>query len=218
MMGEPAEVGIMALLRPVELIMLSGLYLPITALHLLRTYQFSKLMSWTTFQHAWFGRFWAYFGPLSARNSVAVIRPLLGQAEGVVLDVGPGNGEWIHLLGPAKNSDISHIFGVEPNKEHHPSLRRCVADSGLEGVYEILDVGAENLDARGIGPQSIDTICTIQCLCSMSNPERVVRDLYPYLKSGGKWLFFEHVRTKHQNNFVGYWQSLYINRSLPIFH
>lgn len=181
-------------------------YIPITIVQLIKTFQFHKLTSWSSFQHAWFGTFWTYFGAKSKERGADVVGPLLQTATGVVLDIGPGSGEWLDLFAPAKNQAIVKIYGVEPNPEHHPALRKRITDAGLDGVYEILGVGAEDLASCGIEPASVDTICTIQCLCSVPGPDRIVKDLYPYLKSGGKWLVYEHIKTKHQADFVGYWQ------------
>lgn len=47
----------------------------------------------------------------------------------------------------------------------------------------------------------------MQCLCSIPTPEIIIKELYPLLKPGGQWLVFEHIKTKHQGDFVGYWQS-----------
>jgi hypothetical protein len=47
----------------------------------------------------------------------------------------------------------------------------------------------------------------VQCLCSIPTPEKIIKELYPLLKPGGKWLVYEHVKTKYQGHFVGYWQS-----------
>ena len=55
--------------------------------------------------------------------------------------------------------------------------------------------------------ESIDTIITVQCLCSIPTPELIIKDLFPLLKPGGQWLVYEHVKTKYQGDFVGYWQS-----------
>lgn len=205
----PQTNGIITLFRPIILLSLSAYYIPITLFNLISTYQFNKLTSWSDFQDAWFGTFWSWFGPKSREIGDPVVAPLLTEAHGVVLDIGPGNGQWVNLFSPARNPNITKIFGVEPNYEHHASLRRRIAEVGLEDVYEILAVGAEKLDTCGIEKGSIDTICTIQCLCSVPGPETIIKELYPYLKSGGKWLVFEHVRTKYQNDFVGHWQSMY---------
>lgn len=207
-MDSPPEThGITTLFGPIQLMLLSIYYIPITIFNLTTTFQFSKLTSWRAFQHAWFGTFWSYFGTLSRENGTASVTPLLRKAEGVVIDVGPGSGEWVNLFSPAKNKDITKIFGVEPNYEHHAKLRRRIAEAGLEDIYEILGVGVEDLATCGIEKESVDTICTIQCLCSVPGPESIINELYPYLKSGGKWLVYEHVKTKYQRDFVAYWQS-----------
>ena len=197
--------GITTLFGPIQMLFLSTYYIPITLINLVKTFQFSKLTSWPAFQHAWFGEFWRYFGPLSRENAEHAVRPLLQSAEGVVLDIGPGSGEWVNLF--AQNSGITKIFGVEPNYEHHAMLRRRIAQAGLQDVYEILGVGAEDLATCGLALESVDTICTVQCLCSVPGPQKIIKDLFPYLKSGGRWLAYEHVKTKYQNEFVGYWQG-----------
>lgn len=197
--------GVTTLFGPLRLLWLSASFIPVTILNLCTSRQFSKLTTWQGFQHAWFGTFWTWFGPLSREHGEGSVRPLLKQAEGIVIDIGPGSGEWLHLF--ADNKDVTRILGVEPNHEHHPALRRRVQELGLQHVYEILGVGAEDLDKCGIDEGSVDTICTIQCLCSVPEPEKIIKDLYPYLRRGGKWLVYEHVKTKFQNSFVGVWQS-----------
>ena len=75
-------------------------------------------------------------------------------------------------------------------------------------IYEVIGCGAEELQTKGgIQPETIDTIITVQCLCSIPTPEIIIKELFPLLKPGGQWLVYEHVKTKHQAEFVGYWQS-----------
>lgn len=194
------------LLRPLYLMSLSAAYIPVTIFSLVTTFQFDKLTSWTAFQHAWFGRFWSYFGPLAAESAAPKVEPLLHHARGIVLDIGPGSGQWLYLFAQAKNKNIKKIYGVEPNSEHHKALRNSIHQAGLEGVYEILPVGVENLESCGIEKGTIDTIATIQVLCSVPGPEKIIKELYPYLRAGGIWLVYEHVKTKYPDHFVGYWQ------------
>lgn len=79
----------------------------------------------------------------------------------------------------------------------------CVGD-----MYEIIGCGAEELQTKGgMQKESIDTIITVQCLCSIPTPETIIKELYPLLKPGGQWLVFEHIKTKYQGDFVAYWQS-----------
>ncbi|KAL1304193.1 hypothetical protein AAFC00_000616 [Neodothiora populina] len=200
--------GITTLLSPLTLLLLSATYIPITIFKLVKHLEISKLFSWSAFQHAWFGTFWAFLGPRAREMGVAEVVPLLKHAEGVILDIGPGSGEWLNLFSPSENTKIRKIYGVEPNYEHHATLRRRIQEAGLQDIYEILGVGAQDLAGSGIEKGSIDTICTVQCLCSVPGPQDIIRELYPYLKPGGKWLVYEHVQTKFRKDFVGYWQSL----------
>jgi hypothetical protein len=92
---------------------------------------------------------------------------------------------------------------------------RCgfVTDNGRAGdIYEIVGCGAEELQTKaGFKPETIDTIITVQCLCSIPTPQVIIKELYPLLKSGGQWLVFEHIKTPYQGDFVGYWQSRTLN-------
>lgn len=136
--------------------------------------------------------------------------PLLkNAATGVCLDIGPGSGEWLYLFGKANNGSITKIYGVEPNTGMHPKLRENAVKAGLGDKYEVVGCGAEELSSKaGFKRGSIDTIITVQCLCSIPTPEKIIKELYPLLKSGGKWLVYEHVKTKHQGDLVGYWQRM----------
>lgn len=194
------------LFRPLYLLYLSASFIPGTVLHLLTSLQFSKFLSWSAFQHAWFSRFWSYFGPMSADFAAESVEPLMKDAEGVVLDIGPGAGQWLYLLAATKNEKITKVYGVEPNREHHSALRQAISQAGLEDTYEILGVGVEDLEHCGIEKSSVDTIMTIQVLCSVPRPQTIVRELYPYLKPGGRWLVSEHIRTHRLHDFVGVWQ------------
>lgn len=100
----------------------------------------------------------------------------------------------------------------------HALLRQQAAEAGLSDVYEVIGCGAQELKTRGgIAPGSIDTIITVQSLCSIPTPQVIIRELYPLLKPGGKWLMYEHVKTKYQSSFVGYWQSRWFFFSHTLF-
>lgn len=204
-----AEKGPFNLLRPIQILAISLYFMFDTILHLLLTFQISTFLSISAFQSAWFARFWAFFGPLSAENAAPAVMPLLqNHARGVCLDIGPGSGQWLYLFQRANNPDITKIYGVEPNVGLHPALRESARKAGLENVYEVIGCGAEELQTKGgLQPGSIDTIITVQCLCSIPTPQKIIKELYPLLKSGGQWLVFEHIKTKYQGSFVGYWQS-----------
>jgi ubiquinone/menaquinone biosynthesis C-methylase UbiE len=136
--------------------------------------------------------------------------PLIAEhASGICLDIGPGNGEWLKLLAQAskKNRSTTKIYGVEPNVDMHATLREKILRAGLENVYEILSCGAQDLiGKKGLRPGSINTIFTLQWLCSVPGPEGIIASLAPLLKAGGKWIVHEHVRTEYSGHFVEGWQ------------
>lgn len=200
------------LFMPLLLLAYSAIFIPITLVHLLLPPQPKKLLSWPAFKHAWFGTFWSWFGGVSRQTADPVVSPLVrSNARGVVLDIGPGSGEWVDLYAGTAEK-VTRVFGVEPNYEHHAALRQRVEAAGLTDVYEILPVGAQDLGTVGLELESVDTIVTVQTLCSCPGPRDIINSLYPYLKKGGTWVVYEHVKTKHPNHFVGVWQ-----RALVLF-
>ena len=203
------EAGPFNLLRPLLLLSYSAFYIVPTIFYSLLALNLQPFHSFDNFKDAWFARFWGWFGPRSRENAAPAVMPLLqNSARGVCLDIGPGSGEWLYLFARANNKDITKIYGVEPNHGMHKLLRENAVKAGLGDVYEIVGCGAEALGKKaGFEKGSIDTIITVQCLCSIPTPEKIIKDLYPYLKAGGRWLVFEHVKTKHQDDFVAYWQS-----------
>jgi SAM-dependent methyltransferase len=205
------ESGPTNLLRPLLLLSYSAYYIIPTIIHLLATFQFSVFFSFSTFKEHWFANFWSFFGPRSREYAAPSVLPLLEQsATGTCLDIGPGTGQWLSVFGRANNPTITKIYGVEPNHEMHRALRQSAEQNGLGELYEVIGCGAEELTSKGgIAPGTIDTIITVQCLCSIPTPEKIIRELYPLLKPGGKWLVYEHVKTKYQGDFVGYWQREY---------
>ncbi|KAI0454366.1 S-adenosyl-L-methionine-dependent methyltransferase [Xylaria acuta] len=164
---------------------------------------------------------------------------------GVVVEIGAGSGLWVdvfsdrHLWQQDRDRDQDHprggtgggsekrdntarteitrVYGVEPNHAHHPALRRAVEDAGLKDVYEIVPVGIEDLSSSSpssssgeegktknekkwdgnIEPESVDCIVSVLCLCSIPDPERHIRELYALLRPGGRWYVYEHVRCEY---------------------
>ncbi|CCF33727.1 methyltransferase [Colletotrichum higginsianum] len=155
--------------------------------------------------------------------------PVHPPVSGVVLEIGPGSGLWVDLFskrgekpdasrnggggGGGSSSrnggvrrrvaeGVTKVYGVEPNTEVHPALKKRVHDAGIDGTYEIVPTGIESLsDPTAWGGKiekgSVDCIVSILCLCSIPEPERNINELYSYLKKGGRWYLFEHVKATH---------------------
>lgn len=167
-------------------------------------------MTPSLFKDAWFANFWAFCGPQTRENATPRVAPLMALASGVVLEIGPGSGEWV---GTFDKSRVTKIYGVEPNKDHHALLRQRIKKAGLEDVYVICPVGVEALsEGKGkeweVKKESVDCVVTVQCLCSVPEPRKMMGELYEYLKEGGSWILYEHVVVfGHQGSFMKYYQG-----------
>ncbi|KAH7420042.1 S-adenosyl-L-methionine-dependent methyltransferase [Cadophora sp. MPI-SDFR-AT-0126] len=193
------------LIDPLMFLAYSASYLPLTIFSLVRTQQFSAFASPARFKDAWFARFWGEVGPQSRENALPRVGPLIAEAKGVVLDIGAGYGEWVRCFDKKK---VTKIYGVEPNVDQHPKLRERVKEAGLEDIYVIVPVGVEDLGEKWVKRGEVDTIVTIQCLCSVSEPKKMIGELYVYLKDGGSWILYEHVVVfPWQGWFLKWWQA-----------
>ena len=193
---------ILELVKPLWLLALSGFFGVLTLFSLVLSFQISPLFSLSSFKHHWFARFWRFYGPISHETGAATVAPLLNSARGVVLDVGPGGGHWLHLYNRDK---VTKIYGVEPNHEHHPALLRRAKEAGLQGVFELVPAYVEDVQKDfGIQRGSIDTVVTCQVLCSIDDAGPLISELYKLLKPGGQWLVYEHVRTGYRGPIAWY--------------
>ncbi|KAM0438567.1 hypothetical protein ACHAPT_001319 [Fusarium lateritium] len=194
-------------------------YLFTTIAKLVVAGDFRTLFSWEAFHDAWFGNFWVYMGPRSKAGAEDWVIPLLeGRVkdgrihetaqgppiDGTILEIGAGSGMWTQVLADVMRKTkssaekaSSKIYGVEPNPISAAALKRRVDETGLAGTYQVLPFGIEDLkDETSIGFRSVDCIITVQCLCSIPEPEKNIRLLYDYLKPGGRWYVYEHVKSE----------------------
>ena len=110
---------------------------------------------------------------------------LVSEPHGTVLEVGPGSDNQLPRYDISK---IDRIYGVEPNINLHDALRSNIKKHGCSDVYTIVPCGLEDLDKlreHGIKPESIDTVVSVQVLCSVLRPAALVKDLFRLLKSEG---------------------------------
>ncbi len=226
-----------ALVRPWLIIGLSTGYLGITVIKLVFTGDLGTLFSWRRFNDAWFSNFWKFMGPRSRDGAKPWVMPLLQgritggvvkdeavhpPIEGVVLEVGAGSGMWTGILADVVNAAKasstaipSKIYGVEPNPHSAALLTQCVEEVGLKGTYEVVPVGIEDMHKEiSIEPESVDCVMTVQCLCSIPEPEKNIQLVYNYLKKGGRWYMYEHV--KSDKSFIIRW--LQSKQSYSPFH
>jgi 2-polyprenyl-3-methyl-5-hydroxy-6-metoxy-1,4-benzoquinol methylase len=70
---------------------------------------------------------------------------------------------------------------------------------GLQDNYKLLSCGVEDSDIlrrEGVTEGSMDTVLSIQVLCSVRDVKSVMREVWKLLKPGGRFVFWEHGTSK----------------------
>jgi len=108
---------------------------------------------------------------------------LLAGHPDAIVEIGPGTGANFRYYRPG-----THIIAIEPNKAMHKHLQKQAAQYQL--ILEIRDIKAEKIDMEdNSAPMVIGTLV----LCTVSDPEQVLKEIHRILQPGGKYLFVEHV-------------------------
>ncbi len=77
---------------PLCVLALSQLFLLLTAIRLLVTFDLQTLFSPRKLQAAAFNKFWIAYGPVTSAADEDYVKPIVARASGRVLDIGPGAG------------------------------------------------------------------------------------------------------------------------------
>ena len=199
------QARLMDLYAPLSLLFYSFLYLPQTILaNPLLLFQPSHLQS------SWFGNLWKFLGPQMALSpeQIPYISRLFSRARGVVLELGPGNGDQMrHLTTMVQSGTVTKVVGAEPTVSLHENLLRNAKGVGLDPEkekYIVIPAGAEpsslipalhDAGLYGGGEGVFDTVICIKSMCCVQQGQLVgiVRNIQGLLKPGGEFLFFEHV-------------------------
>jgi SAM-dependent methyltransferase len=159
------------------------------------------LLEITKFRRRAYAKLWLAWGASYAELLPGDTEDLLRTTSGVVLEIGAGSGELLHLYDDKK---IEIIYGVEPAEDLYERLETRAQGAGFgHGRYVILKCGAEPeelvpaLAKKGLLKDNhlgglFDTIVCVRVLCMVPDLEETVRVLYRCLKPGGKLILCEH--------------------------
>jgi len=115
-------------------------------------------------------------------------REVIGKAKGNVLEIGFGSGCNTPYY---KNIDV--LYALEPSKELFEISKRNLKATSFPINH--IKSPAEKISSPN---DSFDTVVSTWCLCSVSNPQQVLREIYRVLKPGGLFVFIDHGKSNNQ--------------------
>ena len=125
-----------------------------------------------------------------------MVSTLVPSAHGKILELGPGPGNQLQRFDA---SLVDCIWGVEQNALYEANIAEKVKKLGLQDKYQFLACGVEDSDVlrkEGVTEGSMDTVLSIQVLCSVRDVKSVMREVWKLLKPGGSFVFWEHGRSR----------------------
>jgi ubiquinone/menaquinone biosynthesis C-methylase UbiE len=147
-----------------------------------------------------FPRFAAFYNwlmdrPLVRRWFDPLRREIIGQAHGVVLEVGAGGGQNFPFYDPAR---VERVEAVEPDEAMLIEARRRLATAPVPITPTHAPV-----ESLPFPDAHFDSALATLVFCSVGDPEGGLCEIWRVLKPGGTLLLLEHVRAQVKNNHVG---------------
>ena len=136
-----------------------------------------------TLDNPFFARLWS----VMSAHETPVLRRLrtenLAGLSGRVLEVGAGTGTNFALY----PDTVSEVVALEPETRLAPKARRAAAEAPIP--VTVVESTIESLSDQ----EPFDAAVCSLVLCSVADPNTVLRQIFSMLKPGGELRYFEHV-------------------------
>lgn len=140
-------------------------------------------MTSKTLQHPFFARMWT----VMSAHETPLLRRLRGEnlagLSGRVLEVGAGTGTNFAYY----PDTVSEVIALEPETMLAPKAREAAA--GVSVPVTVIESTVETMPTS----EPFDAVVCSLVLCSVDDPDGVLRQLNSLLKGGGELRYFEHV-------------------------
>ncbi|GAB5366489.1 hypothetical protein AAMO2058_001147900 [Amorphochlora amoebiformis] len=118
-----------------------------------------------------------------------------------LLDVGVGAGPNMNLY---KESGLDlRVTGVDPNPYMERYAKQSAEQSEVPFQFQLGDA-----NRLPFPDGSFDVVVSTLVLCSISDPEKALREIERVLKPGGCFFFWEHVKAPPDRPILGFAQTL----------
>jgi ubiquinone/menaquinone biosynthesis C-methylase UbiE len=131
---------------------------------------------------------WMMDQPLVRRGFDPLRRGIVGQARGVVLEVGAGGGQNFPFYDPTR---IVRVEAVEPDEAMLVGARRR-----LTAALVPITLTRAAVEALPFPDAHFESAVVTLVFCSVREPERGLREIWRVLKPRGTLLLLEHVRAQ----------------------
>lgn len=131
---------------------------------------------------------WLMKQPLVGRWFDPLRREIVGQAQGVVLEVGSGGGQNFPLYDPTR---VVQVEAVEPDEAMLVEARLALAAAPVP-----IALTRAPVESLPFPDAQFDSAVVTLVFCSVGDPERGLREVWRVLKPGGTLLMLEHVRAQ----------------------
>lgn len=123
--------------------------------------------------------------------------PAISALSGKVLEIGFGNGDSFPYY-----SNETTIFALEKSPKKVLALKQNLKSDSNKDIMPVYGE-AEDLPFEN---NSFDAVVVSFALCSVVSVEKTIREIYRVLKTGGKFIALEHIRS--ENEFIGKFQDV----------
>lgn len=145
----------------------------------------SQRRSPVTVDNPFFARIWPTIAAHEPEQLRALRRENLAGLSGRVLEIGAGIGTNFALY----PDSVAQVVAVEPEHRLAVRARDAAANAGVPVV--VSDAAVEDFSAD----EPFDAVVCSLVLCSVKDPDSVLRQVFSWLHPGGELRFLEHVAT-----------------------